>query len=73
MFESNVGISPRLYKRICQFNAAFQQLNQMKFSKLSDIAYEKGYADQSHFVRTFKEFTNITPKEYLNYGAPKGN
>jgi AraC-like DNA-binding protein len=27
MFESNVGISPRLYKRICQFNAAFQQLN----------------------------------------------
>jgi AraC-like DNA-binding protein len=70
MFESNLGISPRLYKRICQFNAAFQQLNLKKFSKLSDIAYENGYADQSHFVRTFKEFTNITPSEYLNYTAP---
>lgn len=70
MFESNVGLSPRLYKRICQFNAAFQQLNLRKFSKLSDIAYENSYADQSHFVRTFKEFTNLTPKEYLKLSTP---
>jgi AraC-like DNA-binding protein len=71
MFESNVGISPRLYKRICQFDAAFQQLNRRKFAKLSDIAYQNGYADQSHFIRSFKEFTNITPKEYLAYGPPR--
>jgi AraC-like DNA-binding protein len=71
MFENNVGISPRLYKRICQFNAAFQHLNQRNFSKLSDIAYDNGYADQSHFIRSFKEFTNFTPKEYLNFSNPK--
>lgn len=70
MFETHLGISPRMYKRIYQFNTAFQQLNLKKFSKLSDIAYENGYADQSHFVRAFKEFTNITPKEYLNYSPP---
>lgn len=71
MFESNIGVSPRMYKRIYQFNTAFRQLNLKKFSKLSDIAYENGYADQSHFVRAFKEFTNITPGEYLNYSKPK--
>lgn len=64
-FKSNIGISPNLYRRICQFNKAFQQLNSQRFSRLSDIAFENGYADQSHYIRTFKEFTGITPKDYL--------
>jgi AraC-like DNA-binding protein len=67
-FEKNVGISPGLYRRVCQFNAAFQQLNTTRNSqKLTDLAFQHGYADQSHFIRTFKEFTNLTPTEYLNY------
>jgi len=65
LFETEVGISPKMYRRICQFNAAFQQLNNRGFIKLSDIAYDNGFADQSHFVRVFKEFTHLTPKEYL--------
>ena len=68
MFEKNIGISPNLYRRICQFNSAFQQLNHRSFTNLSDIAFENGYADQSHYIRAFKEFTSITPKEYLNFG-----
>lgn len=70
MFEKNIGISPNLYRRICQFNSAFQQLNHRSFTNLSDIAFENGYADQSHYIRAFKEFTNITPKEYLKFGDP---
>jgi len=70
MFEKNIGLAPNLYRRICQFNSAFQQLNNRLYTKLSDIAFENGYADQSHYIRSFKEFTNITPKEYLNFGSP---
>lgn len=69
MFEKNIGIAPNLYRRVCQFNSAFQQLNSRKFYKLSDLAFEHGYADQSHYIRSFKEFTNLTPKEYLNFGS----
>lgn len=69
MFEKNIGIAPNLYRRICQFNAAFQQLNNRRYDRLSDIAFENGYADQSHYIRSFKEFTDLTPKEYLNLGA----
>ncbi len=65
IFDANVGISPKMYSRICQFQSAFQKINQVQFSKISDIAYEHGYADQSHFTRVFKEFTNITPTMYL--------
>jgi len=65
LFEINVGLSPKMYSRICQFQAAFQQLNQNNHLKFSDIAYQNGYADQSHFIRVFKEFTSLTPKAYL--------
>jgi AraC-like DNA-binding protein len=68
MFEKNIGIAPNLYRRIWQFNNAFQQLNNRQFVKLSDIAFTNGYADQSHYIRAFKEFTGITPKEYLKFG-----
>jgi|SRR5882724_3432584 len=69
MFEKQIGISPNLYRRIRQFNSAFQQLNNRNFHKLSDIAFSNGYADQSHYIRSFKEFTNLTPNEYLNFGS----
>ena len=68
MFERNIGIAPSLYRRICQFNSAFTQLNNRRHNKLSDIAFQNGYADQSHYIRSFREFTNITPKEYLHFG-----
>lgn len=67
MFRNHVGISPDKFRRISQFNTAFKQLQHRKFEKLSDIAFKNGYADQSHFIRSFKEFTNITPKDYLNF------
>src|SRR5699024_381101 len=67
-FKKHVGITPNQYRRICQFHSAFQQLQSGQFQKLSDIAYQHGYAEQSHYIRTFREFTNITPKEYLQLG-----
>jgi len=69
MFEKHIGVAPNLYRRICQFNSAFMQLGKRQYHKLSDIAFQNGYTDQSHYIRAFKEFTNITPTEYLHYGA----
>lgn len=69
MFEKNIGLSPNLFRRVCQFNAAFVQLNQKKYLKLSDIAFDHGYADQSHYIRAFREFTRLSPSDYLNYGS----
>ncbi|QMU29917.1 AraC family transcriptional regulator [Adhaeribacter radiodurans] len=67
MFEQKVGLSPNQYRRVAQFNAAFQQLNKRQFKLITDIAFTHNYADQSHFIRAFKEFTNLTPKEYLRF------
>src|SRR5258706_1002450 len=69
LFEKNIGVSPNLFRRISQFNSAFHQLNTVHFTKLTDIAFENGYADQSHYIRAFKEFTSITPRDYLKFSG----
>lgn len=66
IFENYIGVSPNCFRKINQFSKAFQQLNKRQFRNLSDIAFDNGYADQSHYIRVFREFTNITPKEYLS-------
>lgn len=63
-FKDHVGISPKLFSRICRFQASLSQLRANHYSKLSDVAFENDYADQSHFIRTFKEFTGFSPYQY---------
>jgi AraC family transcriptional regulator len=31
---------------------------------LTEIAFECGFADQSHFIRSFKNYYEVTPSEY---------
>jgi AraC family transcriptional regulator len=37
-------------------------------ASLTDIAYECGFFDQSHFIRTFKQFTGFLPARYQKMG-----
>ncbi|MEP7377234.1 MAG: AraC family transcriptional regulator, partial [Chitinophagaceae bacterium] len=73
IFKKYVGITPTQYRRICQFQQSFGQLRGKQFTKISDVAYDNGFADQSHFIRSFKEFTQITPKDYLKNGLKNKN
>jgi AraC-like DNA-binding protein len=63
-FEQYVGVNAKLFARICQFQSSLAQLHKKDFSKLSDLAYDNGYADQSHFIRSFKAFTGLSPLEF---------
>ena len=71
IFKKYVGITPVQYRRICQFETSFTQLRANDFGTLTDIAYDNGFSDQSHFIRSFKEFTKTTPNSYLRDGLKK--
>lgn len=68
IFKKYVGVSPTHYRRICQFQQSFGQLREKQFNRISEVAYDNDFADQSHFIRSFKEFTQVTPKDYLKKG-----
>lgn len=71
MFKKYVGVTANEYRRICQYYFAFSHLKSGHFEKLTDVAYTNGYFDQSHYIRSFKEFTQTTPNEYLQSGLDK--
>jgi AraC-like DNA-binding protein len=35
-----------------------------KTDNLTSLAHENEYYDQAHFIKDFKEFTGLTPKEF---------
>lgn len=63
-FKELSGFSPKLYSRITRFGNAMNQYG-FRGKTLTDIAYECGYYDQSHFIHDFKEFSGYHPGAYF--------
>ena len=65
-FIKTVGIAPKVFSRISRFQHIINLMDNKQF-KLLDIAFESGFFDQAHFIKEFRQFTNETPKDYLNF------
>lgn len=65
-FAKEVGVTPKQFSKIIQFSFSINQIQESDYTKLTNIAFENGFADQSHFIRTFKKYTGSTPKEVLS-------
>lgn len=65
-FKKEIGVTPKQFARIIQFSFSLNQLQESDYEKLTHIAYENGFTDQSHFIKSFKQFTGATPKELLS-------
>jgi AraC-like DNA-binding protein len=63
LFLKQIGISPKLYTQIIRFNFIFDLLKRKKLT-WTDLAYEAGFYDQSHFIRNFHAFTGEDPSAY---------
>lgn len=61
VFVKSVGMKPKEYARIVRFQKALWLMQNGQDDGIG-IAYESGYADQSHFIREFKLFSGCTPK-----------
>lgn len=61
-FSSYIGIPPKQYLKIIRFQNAIHLQQFSKENHLTELAYEAGYYDQSHFINETKELTGHTPK-----------
>ena len=70
-FMDSVGINPKNFSRIVKLHIFLKELkNSQNNNQLTPMAYEAGYADQSHLIKEFKKITGMTPKIY-QYNADK--
>lgn len=62
VFREVEGVAPWTYVTVRRVRRAAELLEEDR--RLSDVALETGFADQSHFTRVFKRVTGRTPGEY---------
>ncbi|WP_229259589.1 DUF6597 domain-containing transcriptional factor [Duganella aceris] len=68
-FRDQVGLSPKLYARICRFRRATAALKTAPARAAgtpdwAQLALDCGYFDQSHLIHDFQEFAASTPERF---------
>jgi AraC-like DNA-binding protein len=64
-FRSHVGLTPKLYARICRFRQATAALRGAAAPDWAQLALTCGYFDQSHLIHDFQEFAGCAPEGFL--------
>jgi AraC-like DNA-binding protein len=60
-FRRAVGLSPHQYRRILRFREAVNLLRDRQFARMTDLAADLNYTDQSHFIKEVKALSGYTP------------
>lgn len=64
-FIKQIGLSPKQLGKVIRLQSALKMLLNKQTENLTNIAYQSEYYDQAHFIKDFKEFTGINPKDFL--------
>jgi AraC-like DNA-binding protein len=64
-FSQVIGLTPIELLKIKRFNKAILAMYSCRFSSLTEVAYECGFYDQSHFIREFKQLSGLSPRAFL--------
>lgn len=59
-----IGLSPKQLSKTIRIQTALKTLLTNEVTSLTDLAHENEYFDQAHFIKEFKEFTGLTPKDF---------
>ena len=66
LFMDQIGQNPKSFLRTVRFRNALNGILEFEKPKLTGIAHQNHYTDQSHFIRDFKEITGQTPSQLRN-------
>jgi len=66
LFMNHFGITPKWYIRIVKIRQTLQLITFNPLLSLTEVAYQSGYTDQSHFIKEAKSMCNVLPKTLKN-------
>lgn len=69
-FLKEIGVTAKQFAKIIQFSASLNQMTESDYYNLTEIGYDNGFADQSHFIREFKRYAGKTPREFQKQISP---
>lgn len=64
-FSAMVGKTPKQFMKIVRFQNILNSYSRNNGRSFTQMAYENGYFDQAHFIKDFKSFSGLSPKEYF--------
>jgi AraC-like DNA-binding protein len=65
-FKKYVGYTPKYFQRILRFGEILQRIHKKDRIEWTQIAYQCGFSDQSHFIKEFKHFSGFNPKAFIS-------
>ena len=69
-FDRHIGVSPERFSQRLRLNHFIRLAQHPHRASFTRIAYECGFADQSHLIRTFKRHIGLAPREYFREHHP---
>jgi AraC-like DNA-binding protein len=64
-FREANGMTPKHFQQLSRFRAVLKQLLIDRNTNYLPVALDKGYFDQTHFIKEFKTFMGETPTSFL--------
>jgi methylphosphotriester-DNA--protein-cysteine methyltransferase len=62
-----IGVAPKELASLARFTRAVERLGHNR--SWAGLAVDAGYADQAHFIRSFKRRAGRTPAEFTRSGS----
>ena len=69
-FRQQIGLPPKTAARLLRFEHVWRRLGDARSAHWDRIAADGGYADQSHLIRDFRDFTGGSPADFLARSIP---
>jgi transcriptional regulator GlxA family with amidase domain len=70
IFRNQVGLTPKRFHRLSRFRRVIETVQDQTVVDWPEVGLSLGYFDQAHLIHDFREFSGLTPTEYLGLRTP---